>query len=58
MTSTTGKMEKDIIKEMAFIKDSKPFIEEIDRLYKFINKKKSEKFEAGKGLSELKEEYN
>ena len=33
--------EKDLIKEMAFIKESRPYIEEIDRLRSFINQKKN-----------------
>ena len=56
MTSSTAKDEKQIIKEIAFIRASKPFIEEIERLKTLIYQKKSEKFEAGNGLSGLKEE--
>lgn len=41
---------------MQFIKESKPYIEEIDRLRDFIFKKKHEKFEIGKPLQEMKEE--
>lgn len=41
---------------MQFIKESKPYIEEIDRLKEVIYIKKAEKFEVGKGLKELKEE--
>jgi uncharacterized coiled-coil DUF342 family protein len=36
VTTTTGKQEKEIIKEMAFIKDSRPYIEEIAKLKDFI----------------------
>ena len=35
-TSTDGKAEKELIKEMKFIKESKPYIEEIDRLREVI----------------------
>lgn len=41
MTSSTAKDEKQIIKEIAFIRASKPFIEEIERLKTLIYQKKS-----------------
>lgn len=36
VTSTDSKKEKEFIKEMNFIKESKPYIEEIDRLREII----------------------
>ena len=56
VTSTDAKREKELIKEMLFIKESKPYIEEIDRLRDFIFAKKHEKYEVGKGLKEMKDE--
>ena len=45
-----------MLKEIQQIKDSKPFIEELERIREDIFNKKKEKFEAGAGLGELKEE--
>jgi len=44
-----------MIKEMAFIKDSKPYIEELLIIKDKIFQLKGEKFEAGKGLGDIKE---
>lgn len=54
VTTTTSKQEKEIIKEMAFIKDSRPYIEEIAKLKDFIYQKKSEKYQVSQGISALK----
>ena len=56
MTSTDNKKEKELIKEMSFVRDSRPFIEEIDRLRAFINEKKSQKYQIGLPLNEMKSE--
>ena len=57
VTSTDAKKEKELIKEMQSIKESKPFILEAQELKDKIFKKKGEKFETGLGLKELKEEF-
>jgi hypothetical protein len=44
-----------MIKEMAFIKDSKPFIEELQELKDTIFEKKKEKYDAGLPLGDVKE---
>ena len=44
-----------MIKEMQFIKESKPFIEELQELRDIIFEKKKEKYEAGLPLGEVKE---
>jgi chromosome segregation ATPase len=56
VTSTTGKDEREIIKQMAFIKESRPYLEEIEVLREFINQKKKQKYDAGIDLTPLKEE--
>jgi uncharacterized coiled-coil DUF342 family protein len=56
VTSTDAKQEREIIKDMAFIKDSKPYLEELEVLRQVIYENKKEKYEVGKGLKELKEE--
>lgn len=56
ITSTDAKAERQLIKEMTFIKESRPFIHEIEELKALILQKKNEKYEVGKGLQELKEE--
>ena len=56
VTSTDAKQEREIIKDMAFIKESKPYLEELEVLRQTIFEKKKEKYEVGKGLKELKEE--
>ena len=40
MTSTDGNKEREIIKEMNFIKESRQYIEEIERLKDIIYKNK------------------
>jgi cell division protein FtsB len=47
-----------MIREIAQIKDSKPFIEEINVLSQQIKEKKQEKYQTGLGLSELKASVN
>lgn len=47
-----------MIKEMAFIKDSKPFIEELQELRDIIFQKKKEKYDAGLPLGEVKDKLN
>lgn len=56
VASLTANQEKAMLKEIQQIKDSKPFIEELERIREDIFNKKKEKFEAGAGLGELKEE--
>lgn len=56
ITSTDSKKEREYIKEMNFIKDSKPFIEEIEGYKDIIYKKKAAKWEVSQGLKELKDE--
>lgn len=46
-----------MIREIATIKESKPFIEEINTLTEKINQKKQEKYKAGLGLTELKDSH-
>ena len=58
MTSTDGNKEREIIKEMNFIKESRQYIEEIERLKDIIYKNKKTQYEVGKGLKDLKEEAN
>lgn len=58
MTSTTGKEEKELIRQMQFIKESRPFIQEVEALKELIHLKRNERFEAGKGLGALKAEAN
>ena len=43
-----------MIREIQKIKDSKPFIEEINALFAVIREKKQLKFQTGLGLTELK----
>ena len=43
-----------MIREMQVIKESRPYIEEINSLIKQIREKKDEKYQSGQGLSELK----
>ncbi len=54
VTSTDHIQEKQIIKEMAFIKESRPYIELNEKLREQIFKKKQEKYEAGKDLGDYK----
>ena len=56
VTSTDSKKEKEYIKEMNFIKESRPYIEEIDRYREIIFKKKGAQYDVKKGLKDLKEE--
>lgn len=56
VTSTTGKEEREIIKEMNFIKESRPFLEEITQLNQIIYEKKKEKYEISQPIGPLKEE--
>jgi uncharacterized coiled-coil DUF342 family protein len=56
VTSTDGKQEKEIIKEMQFIKESRPYLEEIAGLYQIIYQKKKEKYEVSQPIGPLKEE--
>lgn len=56
ITTTNAKDERQLIKEMAFIKESRPFIEEIEQLKTLIHERKQEKYEVGKGLQDLKAE--
>jgi uncharacterized coiled-coil DUF342 family protein len=56
VTSTDAAQERAIIKDMAFIKESKPYLEELEILRQVIFDNKKEKYEVGKGLKELKEE--
>jgi hypothetical protein len=58
VTSTDGNKEREIIKEMNFIKESRQYIEEIERLKDIIYKNKKTQYEVGKGLKDLKEEAN
>jgi phage-related tail protein len=58
VTSTDAKDERKIIKEMQFIKESKPHLEELEVLRQFIFDKKREKKQVGMGLKDLKEEKN
>jgi len=51
-------MEKDLIREMAAIKESKPFLEQIEVLREIIHIKKQEKFETGKDLGGFKIELD
>lgn len=56
-TTTAGAMkEKQIIKEIKFLGDSKEFINKVEELEKESAKKRKKKYEAAKGLTELKEE--
>ncbi len=55
-TSTDGKQEKALIKEMQFIKESRPFIQEVESLRDIIFNKKKEKYEIGQPYGVLKEE--
>lgn len=55
-TSTDGKQEKQLIKEMQFIRDSRPFIEEVTLLKDLIFKKKKEKYDVSVPIQALKEE--
>ena len=56
ITSTDGKQEKEMIKEMQFIRDSRPFLEEIAALNQIIFQKKKEKYEISQPIGPLKEE--
>ena len=56
VTSTDGKQEKEIIKEMTFMRDSRPYLQEIATLKEAIAGKRQEKNEVGTPLGELKEE--
>lgn len=56
VTSTDAKQERAIIKDMAFIKQSKPHLEELEVLRQIIFDNKKEKYEISKGMKELKEE--
>jgi chromosome segregation ATPase len=56
VTSTDGKQEKEIIKEMQFIKESRPYLEEIAGLNQIIYQKKKEKYEVSQPIGPLKEE--
>jgi chromosome segregation ATPase len=58
ITSTDAKEERQLIKEMTFIKESRPYILEIEELKALIHQKKNEKYEVGKGLQDLKAEQN
>jgi len=40
---------------MAFIKESKPYLEELEVLREIIYENKKAKYEVGKGLKELKD---
>ena len=57
-TTTDNKKERELIKEIQLIKQSKPFIEEINELLEQIRNKKQEKYKAGEGLSALKSEVS
>ena len=54
-TSLDAKRERELIKEMRQIKDSEPFIRELEELRKLISEKKREKAEVGEPLAGLKE---
>jgi chromosome segregation ATPase len=56
ITSTDGKQEKEMIKEMQFIRDSRPYLEEIAGLNQIIFQKKKEKYEISQPIGPLKEE--
>lgn len=56
ITSTTGKQEKELIKEMQFIKESRVYLEEVTQLNQFIYEKKREKYEISQPIGPLKEE--
>jgi hypothetical protein len=55
VTSTTGKQEKELIAEMKFIRDSRPFIEEIQELNQVIYENKKAKYEVSQPIGGLKE---
>ena len=54
ITSTNIQQEKQIIREIEFIKQSKPFIEEFNKQNEIIYKKKKEKYEISQPLNGLK----
>ena len=56
VTSTDGKQEKEIIKEMQFIRESRPYLEEIAALNQIIYQKKKEKYEVSQPIGPLKEQ--
>jgi hypothetical protein len=56
ITSTDGKQEKEIIKEMQFIKESRTYLEEVTQLNQIIYLKKKEKYEVSQPIGPLKEE--
>ena len=56
VTSTDGRQEKEIIKEMQFIRESRPYLEEIAVLNSIIYTKKKEKYEISQPLGPLKDE--
>jgi chromosome segregation ATPase len=58
VTSSSAKQEKECIRQMNFIKESRPYIEEVDRLMAIIKERKNAKYEVSKGLKDLKEEAN
>ena len=47
--------EKEVIRKIELLKNSKQYIEEIEKLDEEIKTKKKQKFEAGAGLADLKE---
>jgi hypothetical protein len=55
-TTNDAKKEREYIREMALIKDSKPYIEEINILRDQIFQKKQLKYQTGLGLNDLKAE--
>jgi hypothetical protein len=55
VTSTSANKEREMIKEMNFIKESRPYIEEISIFKDEIYKLRQEKKEVGEGINELKE---
>lgn len=58
VTSTDAKKERELIREMAQIKESKSYLEEIEVLREIINRKKNEKYETGKDLGKFKTELD
>lgn len=54
VTSTDRNQERQIIKDMQFLKESKPFILQNEQLREQIYQKKQEKIEVGKDLGDYK----
>lgn len=56
MTSNDANKEREMIREMAFIKQSRPFIEEVQSVRETMAKLRAEKYESGQGLTQLKQD--